>query len=565
MALTLLRNGAGEILTDSSGNALAINLPSAFVRRAASAPAAGLRTLGSGATSTYAFGAAVLAGSMLVLDIANYPSGIASVTDSLGNTWQRAVTFGDAGDNFAEVWWCASSAAGTPTLTITPTATSDNYLSGYLTEYTITGGGTVLLDRTGTVSSSGVTSTTVSTSAATTAADELAHTVAVVDASTPDAVFSLPADWRLVDVAQDSSTTTGYQAGEQFTPAAGVISVTHTHPGVSVGVDAVIATWRISSGAVPVDTSGTQRGGGREAATAGKIAGGAATGRAGGREQAVAGKLGTSTATQRAGGRQQAAGQRTASASGTSRAGGRLSNTASAIPVGTFTASSRAGGRMSSAASKLASGSGSAGAGGREAAAGSKSTTAAAEQRAGGRLEGLAGKLASTTATQRAGGREEAIATQGPIAVTSATQRAGGRHENTFEASINPISGPGSTGSGEKDAPRRKKRDEVQDPRDRAEAMLREEAERELEQKRKRAAPETAGPDRPEPIARVVVEPVAITWVDEALDPRFGRALPEYGGAMAAIAEAKVLRDLELALERDDAEALALIEAVLSL
>src|SRR5688572_28858678 len=133
MALTVLRNGSGEILTDSSGNAFVINAASAFTRRATSAPASGLRTLGSGATSTYAFGAAVLAGSMLVLDIANYPSGIASVTDSLGNTWQKAVTFGDGGENFAEIWWVASSAAGTPTLTITPTSTTDNYLSGFPT------------------------------------------------------------------------------------------------------------------------------------------------------------------------------------------------------------------------------------------------------------------------------------------------------------------------------------------------------------------------------------------------------------------------------------------------
>lgn len=202
-----------------------------------------LRTQESGASSNLAFGSNVTAGSALFLYVGNYPSGISSVSDSQGNTWQKADGVGDGGINFGEVWYALNAAAGATTITISPTSTSGNYLTAWAQEWSgvQTSGA---LDRTGTATNTN----TVSTSLATQQADELLLTVAVADTGAANINWGTPTDYTLVGRENDSNNYTGLQAAYRVVAATGTQSATHTVSGIATSaVDAVIATFRLAS------------------------------------------------------------------------------------------------------------------------------------------------------------------------------------------------------------------------------------------------------------------------------------------------------------------------------
>ena len=203
-----------------------------------------LRTQESGASSNLAFGSNVTAGSALFLYVGNYPSGISSVSDSRGNTWQKADGVGDGGINFGEIWYALNAAAGATTITISPTSGSGNYLTAWAQEWSgvQTSGA---LDRTGTATNTN----TVSTSLATQQADELVLTVAVADAGAANINWGTPTDYTLVGRENDSNNYTGLQAAYRVVAATGTQSATHTVSGIATSaVDAVIATFRLASG-----------------------------------------------------------------------------------------------------------------------------------------------------------------------------------------------------------------------------------------------------------------------------------------------------------------------------
>lgn len=204
-----------------------------------------LRTQESGASSILALTSNVTAGSALLLVIGNYPSGISSVTDNQGNTWQRAVQVGDAGINFGEIWYALNCAAGSTTLTITPTSTSGNYLTGWAVEWSGMQT-TAALDRTGT----GENALSASTSAATQQAEELALTVSIADFGASALGWGTPAGYTLIGREGDSNNYTGIQAAYRVLSASGVETATHTAGFAGSSFDTAIATFRLATGAV---------------------------------------------------------------------------------------------------------------------------------------------------------------------------------------------------------------------------------------------------------------------------------------------------------------------------
>jgi hypothetical protein len=110
-----LRSPTGELLRNASGEVFAVEAPGIHLIQ----QAAPLRTNNSSEATPYGFTSDVRAGSLLTLQIANYLTGIDSITDTRGNTWQRAATNGDD-SNFAEIWYAENAAPGPTTLTIRP-------------------------------------------------------------------------------------------------------------------------------------------------------------------------------------------------------------------------------------------------------------------------------------------------------------------------------------------------------------------------------------------------------------------------------------------------------------
>ena len=202
-----------------------------------------LRTENSGATSTLSYTSNLTAGSLSVLCVGNYPSGITSVSGSANGAYTQAVTYGDGGNNYVEIWYKANVSAGAETLTITPTSTSGNYVTAVAQEWSGMATSSPL-DRTGT---SGTL--TVSTSAATTQANEVVFTVAVADAGSSNVNWGTPSGYTLIARENDSNTYTGLQAAYKIVAATGTQSATHTNS--SVSADTIIATFKVAgSGAV---------------------------------------------------------------------------------------------------------------------------------------------------------------------------------------------------------------------------------------------------------------------------------------------------------------------------
>jgi hypothetical protein len=86
-------------------------------------------------TYSVAFGAAVLAGSVLVCTIRCGAQATTNVSDSVNGAWARLGSFVSNGSNSGGMWWVIS-AAGTPTVTVANTASVDFNVQGYFGEYT---------------------------------------------------------------------------------------------------------------------------------------------------------------------------------------------------------------------------------------------------------------------------------------------------------------------------------------------------------------------------------------------------------------------------------------------
>lgn len=205
-----------------------------------------LRTADSGGGATLAFPADVTAGNALILVVANYPSGISSVTDTGGNVWQQAVAAGDYSNNFVEVWFAESAAGGPTTLTITPASANSNYITARAMEWTglvATG----LLDAG--ASATALDSLSV-TSGSPAQAGELVVTAAVADFGDANLGFGVPADFTLLDRENDSNTYTGLQAAYRVDFTGGPVTATHTASFSGSWFDTVLAAFRanIASG-----------------------------------------------------------------------------------------------------------------------------------------------------------------------------------------------------------------------------------------------------------------------------------------------------------------------------
>jgi hypothetical protein len=199
-----------------------------------------LRTENSGATSTLSYTSNLAAGSLSVLCVGNYPSAITSVSGSTNGAYTRAVNYGDGGNNYVEIWYRANTSAGAETLTITPTSASGNYITAVAQEWSGMATSSPL-DQTGT---SGTL--TVSTTGATTQANEVVFTVAVADAGSSNVNWGTPTGYTLIARENDSNTYTGLQAAQKTVSSTGTQSATHTNS--SVSADTIIATFKVASG-----------------------------------------------------------------------------------------------------------------------------------------------------------------------------------------------------------------------------------------------------------------------------------------------------------------------------
>lgn len=208
-----------------------------------------LRTENSGSTSTLSYTSNLTAGSLSVLCVGNYPSGITSVSGSTNGAYTQAVTYGDGGNNYVEIWYRANVSAGAETLTITPTSASGNYITAVAQEWSGMATSSPL-DRTGT---SGTL--TVSTSAATTQADEVVFTVAVADAGSSNVNWGTPSGYTLIARENDSNTYTGLQAAQKTVSSTGTQTATHTNS--SVSADTIIATFKVATGSTQESRSFT--------------------------------------------------------------------------------------------------------------------------------------------------------------------------------------------------------------------------------------------------------------------------------------------------------------------
>jgi hypothetical protein len=207
-----------------------------------------LRTQESGSTSSLAFGAPVSAGSKLILYVGNYPAGIASVSDNRGNTWARAVGWGDDGDNYVEIWYSDNAAAGPTTVTITPATSSGNYITAIAQEWA--GVATGAPQTTGAVSlDHGVSLDVLVTGSGTADAGSLVCTAAIAEAGSSNFGWSGPTPgYSLALRENDTNNFSGVQAGYLVLPSAGVPEATHTS-GDYYGKDAIIASWPEAAGA----------------------------------------------------------------------------------------------------------------------------------------------------------------------------------------------------------------------------------------------------------------------------------------------------------------------------
>lgn len=201
-----------------------------------------LRTAGSGATATLSFSAPVTAGSKLILVVANYPSGLSSVTDTRGNSWTKAVAQGDDGDNYVEIWYADNAVAGSTTMTLTSAVSSDVYLSGMAMEWSGVAAGAPTGKGSASQPPAIATSVTVSTAEALTSGPHLIVTGAVAEGGTEDFGWAAPSGYTRIDVQFDSWNYTGYQAAYRVAAVSGVQSATHGY-GDYWPADAVIAAW----------------------------------------------------------------------------------------------------------------------------------------------------------------------------------------------------------------------------------------------------------------------------------------------------------------------------------
>jgi hypothetical protein len=227
-----LRSPTGELLRNASGEVFAVEAPGIHLIQ----QAAPLRTNNSSEATPYGFTSDVRAGSLLTLQIANYLTGIDSITDTRGNTWQRAATNGDD-SNFAEIWYAENAAPGPTTLTIRPVSTGLNYLSGILQEW----GGVVSSGALDVIGASSGPPT--STSGPTTVTETLALLAVVADVGVNPTGYVVPTGWTLNDTAQNSTVDSGFLAAHMIATATGVQTATGWNPSATSS-EAVIATFK---------------------------------------------------------------------------------------------------------------------------------------------------------------------------------------------------------------------------------------------------------------------------------------------------------------------------------
>jgi hypothetical protein len=242
-----LRSPTGELLRNASGEVFAVEAPGPhLIQRAAP-----LRTNNSSDVTPYGFAADVRAGSLLTLQIANYLTGLASITDNRGNTWQRAATNGDE-SNFAEIWYAMNAAPGPTTLTIRPTSTGFNYLSGILQEW----GG---MATSGALDATGLSSTgSVSTAATTT--ETLVLLAVVADVGVNPTGYQTPTGvgaWTLNDTAQNSTFDSGFLAAHLVASAAGVQTASGWNP-LNTSSESVLAAFKAAYPEAPGDLNASR-------------------------------------------------------------------------------------------------------------------------------------------------------------------------------------------------------------------------------------------------------------------------------------------------------------------
>jgi len=219
-----------------------------------------LRTTGSGSSSTQSFSSNLTAGNTAFFIGANYPSGFSTVSGSSSGSYTKAIGWGDGGDNFVEIWYKENVTGGAETVTITPTSTSGNYITGFLMEASGLNTSS-LLDRTGSAATSG-TSHAVTASAANTQSDVLVITAIVADAGNSNDNWGTPSGYTLIGRENDSNTYTGYQSAYKIVTANETSSATATS--TSIAADSVIATFKTAgtsspTGTIAVTTSGDTR------------------------------------------------------------------------------------------------------------------------------------------------------------------------------------------------------------------------------------------------------------------------------------------------------------------
>lgn len=227
-----------------------------------------LRTIESAGASTLTFGSNVAAGHGMVLWMGNYPSGISTVTDSQGNTWNRYIQVGDGGINYGEVWICQSAIGGANVVTVTPVAGSGNFLTGLVGEWDTELGA---LDQTGT----GLGSSTATTGGSTGQAAELTIAFIVADDSADPCGFSTPPGFTLALEEQNSNTYTAFLGAYRVESATGVKSAAFGNTS-GVSCDSGIVTVVLPTGGGSTVTASASLSAVIQAARAATASGGAA-------------------------------------------------------------------------------------------------------------------------------------------------------------------------------------------------------------------------------------------------------------------------------------------------
>ncbi len=88
----------------------------------------------SGSDRTLAFAQAVSAGSLLVCAVATFNEAGLGVSDSINGVWTQVGTYITSAGQRLSLWYFPNSAAGTPTVTVSPDGTA--YISFAIHEYT---------------------------------------------------------------------------------------------------------------------------------------------------------------------------------------------------------------------------------------------------------------------------------------------------------------------------------------------------------------------------------------------------------------------------------------------